>query len=196
MHITGGQARGLRIETPPGTKTRPTTDRVRESLFGILRELIPGSKVLDLYAGSGALGLEAASRGASHVTWVEKHTPTAQIIAQNLKRLTPAGVTVNGTVHTYDVATWLQHSASSAMDLIFADPPYEQMMETDAVITFLRRIQASRILSGDGILVLELSSRSRPELPPEWSLLRRETYGSTAILFLDFVENDAVTPEG
>lgn len=188
MNITGGQARGLRIDTPPGTKTRPTTDRVRESLFAILRDLVPGSQVIDLYAGSGSLGLEAASRGADQVTWVEKHPPTAAIISQNFARLAPAGVQAAGSVHTQDVLSWLRGPGLRSADLVFADPPYDRMRDNDELRLLLCGVAQSRILKEDGVLVLEIGSRTRPVLPEPWGLLRKEVYGSTEILFLDYSE--------
>jgi 16S rRNA (guanine966-N2)-methyltransferase len=186
MKITGGQARGLHIETPPGQRTRPTTDRVRESLFAILRELIPGARVLDLFAGSGALGLEAASRGAAAVTWIENHPPTADLIRRNLARLSPAGVSVDGTVVPRDVTLWLPAAPPASADLIFADPPYDLLADASALHTFLRTLEQAAVLDENGILLLELRARGTPELPPDWSLLRRETYGGTAVLFLDY----------
>lgn len=186
MKITGGQARGLHIETPPGQHTRPTTDRVRESLFAILRDLIPGARVLDLFAGSGALGLEAASRGAASVTWVESHFPTAEIIRRNLNRLAPARVSVEGHVASRDVTTWLRTAPPASADLIFADPPYDLLADAPALTAFLQSIEQAAVLDPNGILLLELRARSTPELPPAWTLLRRETYGGTAVLFLDY----------
>ncbi|MCC5843108.1 MAG: 16S rRNA (guanine(966)-N(2))-methyltransferase RsmD [Verrucomicrobia bacterium] len=188
MHITGGQARGLRIETPPGNITRPTTDRVRESVFAILRDLIPDAQVIDLYAGSGSLGLEAASRGAEHVTWVEKHPATAALISQNFARLAPAGVTTRGAVKTQEVLSFLRGSGPESADLVFADPPYDKMRKNEELQELLRTMEQSRILKEDGILILEVGGRTRPVLPNPWNLMRKEEYGSTAILFLDYSE--------
>lgn len=188
MHITGGQARGLRIETPPGTKTRPTTDRVRESLFAILRDILPGAEVLDLYSGSGALGLEAASRGAAKVRWVEKHAPTAGMISRNFNRLAPAGVQTEGEVHIREVSTWLRGHSGPPADLIFADPPYDLFEDPQALVCFFQSIQQYEILAKEGLLLLEMRARMRPELPKAWNLLRKEVYGGTAVLFLDYSE--------
>lgn len=185
MHITGGQAKGLRIDAPPGNQTRPTSDRVRESVFGILRDLLPGAEVLDLFAGSGALGLEAASRGARRVTWIEKHPAACRLITANAARLPPAGVTVETAVRTSEVLSWLRHPDCGSVDLIFADPPYDMMREPSGLALFLDRVHQSGLLREDGLLILEVGKRTRPELSGNWSLLRHETYGTTKVLFLD-----------
>lgn len=186
MQITGGLARGLRIEAPPGNKTRPTSNRVRESLFAILRDLIPGSRVIDLFAGSGSLGLEAASRGAERVFWVEKHPAASALIKQNFARLAPAGVKTEGWVFAQEVHSWLRAPGVDAADLVFADPPYDQMRDTEGLQLLLGRVMQSRILKPEGIMVLEVGKRTPAELPSPWSLLRREEYGSSELLFLDY----------
>jgi 16S rRNA (guanine966-N2)-methyltransferase len=185
MQITGGKGRGLRIDAPPGQQTRPTTDRVRESLFGILRDIIPEAKVLDLFAGSGSLGLEAASRGAQSVCWVEKHPPAAKLIQSNFDRLAPAGVHAEGQIRIKDVLLWLKHPDSEPVDLIFADPPYKMMESSGTLSAFLNQISQSGILTTDGLLILELSRRSAVDLPENWSMLRRQAYGGTAVYFLE-----------
>jgi len=189
MHITGGQARGLRIQAPPGERTRPTTDRVRESLFSILRDLIPGASVLDLFAGSGSLGLEAASRGAASVTWVEQHAKTCDLIRENASRLPPAGVRTETLVLCADVQRWLARAHTAPVDLLFADPPYQLFRDPAALPHFLNTLQTSGLLTPDSLLVLELSGRIRPELPPGWSRLRRQDYGTTSILLLELGVN-------
>lgn len=185
MKITGGIAKGLRIDAPLGNKTRPTTDRVRESVFGILRDLLPGAHVLDLFAGSGALGLEAASRGAEKITWVEKHPATAGFITRNFNRIAKANLPAEGHIHVQDVMVWLKNPPSIPVDLIFADPPYEQLDDNSTLDRLLNQILENRILKEDGLLVLECSRRSRLIIPPLWTQLRKEIYGSTCVLFLD-----------
>lgn len=188
MHITGGQARGLRIQAPPGKQTRPTTDRVRESLFAILKDLVPGAHVVDLYAGSGSLGLEAASRGAASVTWVEQHAKTCALLKENASRLAPAGVKCPAQVVCAEVGRWLARPHEQSADLIFADPPYALFQDGDSCTDFLRKLQSSRLLSADSLVVIELSGRIRPMLPPAWSELRRQDYGTTSMLLLELKE--------
>ncbi len=185
MKITGGIAGGLRIDAPPGERTRPTTDRVRESVFSILRDLLPGATVLDLYAGSGSLGLEAASRGSAEVCWVEKHPATCEMIRNNVARLAPAGVTARTRVDCAEVSAWLRRGGHASADLVFADPPYADFREPTAFASFLQAVHKAGILSEDGLLVLEMSTRLHPELPEGWARLRRETYGTTSVWMLE-----------
>ncbi len=185
MKITGGIGRGLPIETPTGDRTRPSTDRMRESVFAILRDLLPGARVLDLFAGSGSLGLEAASRGAEEVHWVEQHAPTAALIRKNAARLPPAGVSCMFRVHAADVLSWLRKTELPPFDIVFADPPYETLQTPEHFAALLQAISSRPRISPEGLLVLECSGRFRADPPPGWSLLRRESYGSSAVLFLD-----------
>ena len=185
MNITGGQARRLRIDVPPGQLVRPSTDRMRESLFAILRDLLPGARVLDLFAGSGSLGLESASRGAAEVVWVEKHPPTAAYIERNLARLAPAGVTATLRVQVSPVHAWLARYRGEAFDLILADPPYQHFAEPVNFHEFLASVAASAAWSADSLLVVECERRNAQAAPEGWSLLRREDYGASALLFLE-----------
>ncbi len=185
MKITGGQARGLRIETPAGSRTRPSTDRMRESVFAILRDLVQEARVLDLFAGSGALGLEAASRGAREVRFVEQHAPTAALIRGNAARLAPAGVACSFHVHSAEASAFLRSPVTEPFDLIFADPPYNRLSDASALHGLLDLVSAGPWLSADGLLVLECDQRLAAPLPPDWRLLRSESYGGTSVWFLD-----------
>ena len=127
MRIVAGAARGRRLAVPPGTDIRPTSDRVRESVFNMLYsldDLVADALVIDLFAGTGALGLEALSRGAAHVIFVEQQRVAIDAIGQNIAAM---GVAAMTTVHRGDVGHFLeQRRAQGAppVDLIFADPPY------------------------------------------------------------------------
>lgn len=123
MRITGGRARSIPVITPKGDATRPATDQMRERVFSSLGEAVEGARCLDLFAGSGAYGLEALSRGAVSVTFVEKHRGTAQVISKNLAALKKA---MNGDVAaSVKAVDALNFSAdNAAYDLIFIDPPY------------------------------------------------------------------------
>ena len=123
MRITGGQARSIPIITPKGDATRPATDQMRERVFSSLGKAIEGTRCLDLFAGSGAYGLEALSRGAAEVTFVEKHRGTAQVISKNLAALKKAMPRpVNASVKAQDGLSF--STSEAAFDLIFIDPPY------------------------------------------------------------------------
>ncbi len=157
MRIIAGSRKGHTIHAPRGLETRPTSDRVRENVFNIVGPL-DGAKVLDLYAGSGALGLEALSRGADRAVFVELDTAAARTIEQNLDKLRLAG-----TVLRRDAVAALAQEASAGRkyDLVLVDPPYD--MYRDLQPQLARYLPA--VLADDGVLVLETDARVAPELP-------------------------------
>lgn len=177
--IISGEASGLRLEVP-GSGTRPTSDRVRESLFGALEsaDAIADARVLDLYAGSGALGLEALSRGAVSVDLVERSRPAAAIVRRNAATVTKALGTAIIRVHESAVLSFLTRAAG-AYDLVFTDPPYEL---DDAAMT-ADLIALSPLLSADAVVVIE---RARRSTPPDVAaagleVFREKAYGDTAV---------------
>ena len=183
--IIGGVAGGRSLRTPAGEATRPTTDRVREALFSILESRVGslhGLSVLDLYAGSGAIGLEAASRGASSVTLVEKDRRTAALIRRNADDL---GLHV--TVVASPVARFLARSAGGPstapgdVDVAFADPPYP--LASSAVAADLTALAAHGWLAPSALVVVERSARDRTWAWPEaFEEEDRRTYGETVLL--------------
>lgn len=176
--IIAGTAGGRRLSTPPGSGTRPTSDRVREALFGRLEHLgaLDGA-ALDLYAGSGALGLEAASRGAAPVLLVESDRRAAAVIRANVRQLGLRDVTVRAAT----VERTLAGDAPYVMDLVLVDPPYAVGEESLAAVL---AALADGWLAPDALVVIERSSRS-PE--PTWpiGLTRDEErkYGETVLWF-------------
>ncbi len=178
--IISGRAGGIRLETPPGASTRPTSDRVREALFSRLEHqgALDGAAVLDLYAGSGALGLEAASRGARSVVLVESDKRAAATARRNAAALAFPGV----AVHPVSVERALATPPREPVDLVLADPPYG--LVEDALAAVLHALVEQRWLAPDALVVVERSSRS-PE--PRWPEgLEREDerrYGETRIWF-------------
>jgi len=171
MRIIAGSRRGQTIHAPRGLDTRPTSDRVRENVFNILGP-IEGAKVLDLYAGSGALGLEALSRGAERAVFVELDGAAARAIERNLDKLR-----LTGTVLRRDAVGALAQEASSGRkyDLVLVDPPYG--MYTDLQPQLARYLPA--VLAGDGVLVVETDARVEPELPLPQRTSRR--YGHARV---------------
>lgn len=176
--IIAGAARGLGLAVPDAG-TRPTSDRVRESLFGSLETqgLIDGARVLDLYAGSGALGLESASRGASAVDLVEKARGAASVATRNAAAVAKA-TGVSARVHQTGVLPFLR-SSTLIWDLVFIDPPYDV---TEGEIGDVLAALASR-LSPDSVVIVERAKRSPA---PDWaaaglSALRDKTYGDTTV---------------
>jgi 16S rRNA (guanine966-N2)-methyltransferase len=182
--IIAGFAGSLTLQVPK-SGTRPTSDRVREAIFSSLeaRDRVADASVLDLYAGSGALGLEAASRGAADVTLVERASPAARVCSANARLVesrAAQGSAPSIRVVARAVAAFLD-SATGPWDLVFVDPPYEL---GDAE---LARDLASLapLLNEDAVVVLERSARSAaPALPPRLELDRRTSYGDTALLWL------------
>lgn len=177
--IISGRAGSLTLEVPD-SGTRPTSDRVRESLFGALEsaDALRGARVLDLYAGSGALGLEAVSRGAAHVDLVEKSPRAASVAQRNAARVAKAvarDVAVN--VHRASVAAYLQ-SQRGPYGLVFLDPPYD--LGDDELTLALDHLVPS--LAPGAIVIVERSSRSaEPVLPPGLAADRSKRYGDTVL---------------
>ncbi len=166
----------------PSSGTRPTSDRVREAIFSALeaRDAIDGMRVLDLYAGTGALGLEAASRGAAHVTLVDRTITSAKVNASRVLGQAPAGA--RPTIETTGQAVQpFLTSARAFWDLVFVDPPYEiGMPELDANLEAL----VARLSPG-AVVVLERGSRgAEPTWPDGLELDRRKDYGDTALYWL------------
>ncbi len=143
MRIIAGAAKGRRLAGPPGGATRPLTDRVREALFSSLGALVMGAEVLDLYAGTGSIGLEALSRGAARVTFVENDRRTAGVLRDNV-----AAVGLGGDVVTMDVGAYLAR-AGGAADLAFVDPPYA--LPLASVLDVLERLEP---ILADGAVVV------------------------------------------
>lgn len=180
MRIIAGSAGSVPLFVPR-TLTRPTTDRVRESLFATLGDLLSGARVLDLFAGSGSLGLEALSRGAASADFVESHGPACAAIERNLEKSRLVG----GRVHRRDALAYLGTLPASRFDLVFADPPYARDDETRQVLTRLLGTPAlADALTSGGLLVLEsLASAPLPE-SVLWSVRNERDYGTTRVSYL------------
>lgn len=175
--IIGGVAGGRRIAVPP-RGTRPTTDRVRESLFNILtaRHDLTGAAVLDLYAGSGALGLEALSRGAASALFVEADPRSAGVIARNIDTLGLTGAAVRRGA----VAAILAAGAASPVDLVLADPPYDVGAgEVEAVLTAL--VSHGWADTGTVVVVERPAAGASLAWPAGWSAWPPRVYGDTRL---------------
>ena len=179
--IIGGTVGGRRLQTPPGEGTRPTSDRVREALFSALESQLGslhGLRVLDLYAGSGALGLEAWSRGAAEVLLVEQDRRTADLIRRNARELGCAVAQVRAS----QVAAVLRDPAPVAYDLVFSDPPYP--LPNDAVEGDLSALAVGGWLAPDALVILERGRRSGgPTWPPGLVGVREKKYGETRLWY-------------
>lgn len=180
MRVIAGSSRGRRLAAFKGDRIRPTSDRVREALFSILRSRmgsLDGCRVLDLFAGSGALAIEALSRGAASACLVEKAAASLDIIRENLER---CQLQERATVLARDARQALAGLTAGSFDLIFIDPPYGQGLAVQAVIEIARL----DILSENGILCVETAvTESLPATAGRLQSIDRRRYGSTMVHF-------------
>jgi 16S rRNA (guanine966-N2)-methyltransferase len=177
MRIIAGKAGRIAIKVPSAV-ARPTTDFVRQAVYSILGEKVEDARVLDLFAGSGALGLEALSRGAKSCTFVDEHRQAVNVIAENLAKARLDG----GHAVKSEVATFLKRDAAT-YDLIFADPPYWKFYgDKDHVTDLLKSGLIPPRLAPDGWFVVEISSHQKSPESGDFPLVLRREYGSSAIL--------------
>jgi 16S rRNA (guanine(966)-N(2))-methyltransferase RsmD len=175
MRVIAGTARGVPLTTPKDRSTRPITDRVKETLFAILGDRVPDARVLDLYAGSGAVGIEALSRGAASVDFVERGREALAVLRANLERTRLGeGARVQATDVERFVAT-----TDARWDLVVADPPYEAR----AIVAPLRGI-AARIDPG-GMFVLKHFWRTEPPEIEGLITIRQRRFGETMLTFME-----------
>ena len=180
VRIIAGRLGGRRLRAPRGQATRPTADRVREALFNILLSggEPPPSQVLDLYAGTGALGLEALSRGVERATLVEEHAPTASLIRENAAAL---GLEASVSVVAAKVHDWLRRATvEHGFGWVFLDPPYAQAGELEGS---LRMLAGSALLSPGALVVAEHEARDQPMAPDPLERVDQRSYGQTALTF-------------
>jgi len=178
MRVIAGTARGIQLAAPRDRGTRPITDRVKETLFGILGERVLDARVLDLYAGSGAVGIEALSRGAARATFVEKGRAALTAIGENLRR---AGVKESADVRAQDVARYLASAAAEEdrFDLVVLDPPYEQR----AILPPLEGVVA--LLAPSATVVVKHFWRTSVPVPDGLRRWRDRRFGETTLTFLE-----------
>jgi len=178
MRITGGEHCGRNLAVPKSDAIRPTQDRVREALFNILAPEIGGAAFLDLFAGSGAVGIEALSRGAASVTFVEANRKHAAVLQQNLSNLSNASNL--SSVVIADVYRWIATYAGAGFTMAFADPPYK-LGEEKGYAQVLATLAERNVVRPDGLFIAEMTAVQKAEETPGWDLLRDRTYGKTRI---------------
>jgi 16S rRNA (guanine966-N2)-methyltransferase len=175
VRVIAGSAKGRRLKPPRGARTRPTTDRVKEALFSSLQAELVGASVLDLFAGSGALGIEALSRGAESATFVERHAGTARLIDENLAI---ADVSERGTVVVADAVDALRQPPHAPFHVVVADPPYD--LGDDELAVVLAALAPH--LAGEAVVTVERDRRSgAPRWPASIRAERDRRYGDTTI---------------
>jgi len=180
MRVIAGRAGGVRLAVPKAG-VRPTMDRVKAAIFSSLGDVIIGARILDLFAGSGALGIEALSRGAVSALFVDEDRQSISAIEKNLVK-----AKFQAQVRKQDVFDFLRRlSSSEKFRVIFADPPYERMESGTGYTEKLLSCQALReILDPQGFFVLEKHPSEKILEPRLWSVVRAKTYGATEVLFL------------
>lgn len=186
MRIIAGEHRGRRIDAPPGDKTRPMLDRVREALFSTVQDWVEGARVLDLFAGSGSLGLEALSRGAEHARFVERAPPAIAILRQNIETLGLQGKSTVARGNALAPASW-SSVEEPAFDLVFFDPPYAMLDDPMQRKDLLEAVQAlmQAYVRGKGVLVFHAPSRALEMLRFDRQYPRDlRTYGTSALCYL------------
>lgn len=151
MRVIAGEFRSRSLDAPEGLKTRPTSDRLRETLFNVLAPRVEGADFLDLYAGSGAVGIEALSRGAARAVFVEKAPPALKVLRANLERL---GIKAGTHVHAGAVAAFLREAEGGPWDIVFLDPPYEAAAEYGTALGLLGGAAAG-VLKPEAVVVAE-----------------------------------------
>ncbi len=180
MRVVAGIAGGIQLHTPK-TDLRPTMDVVKGAIFSSLGEFVLNARVLDLFAGSGGLGIEALSRGAASACFVENERRAVESIQKNFEK-----THVSGTVHELDVFRFLDRFATpSSFDLILADPPYvKQQGDRDFGAELLGNEWLRRAIAPEGILVLEHMPGAKLNFHGRWECIRQKRYGATEVALL------------
>jgi 16S rRNA (guanine(966)-N(2))-methyltransferase RsmD len=183
MRIIAGQYRSRLLTSPPGTSTRPTSDRLRETLFNILAPRIPGAKFVDLFAGTGAVGIEALSRGAAHVWFAENAAPALKSLRANLAALK---IGTGYTLEDRGVTPLLQRLVKLPVDIVFLDPPYDAEDSYTQTLGFLGSPAHASLLAPGALVIAEHATKSPFQLSPRYGLLTQtRTYrqGDTSLAF-------------
>lgn len=176
MRIIAGVRKGLRLKAPEGMDTRPTTDRVKEAVFNIIQTHLPARRVLDLYAGSAAMGLEALSRRSDKCVFVERDRKALSLVRHNISL---AGFDDSAEVVASDALSYLD-SAAPEFDIIFMDPPYNKGLISPSLF----KVSQRGLLSRDGIIVVETEKGGEEPQCPDFKTVRQAVYGKVVITVL------------
>lgn len=186
MRVIAGTQKGRRLHGPKGPGLRPTADRVKEALFSILGSRVAGARVLDLYAGTGAIGIEALSRGAHSVTFVEPDPAALRVLRSNLVH---CGIEASADIQACTAETFLRRStdADAHYDIVFADPPYQ----TEHNAGLWSALADTTAITSDTLVVLEHSSKlAVPQANVHLRLLRQYRYGDTTLSVFGMTAQD------
>lgn len=185
MRVITGTAKGRRLKAPKGLETRPTSDRIKEALFNIIGTKVINVNFLDLFAGTGAIGIEALSRGADKAVFVEKNPKAVKIIRENLE-ITGLSERALVMVQEADKAVDTLSVKGERFGMIFIDPPYLKGFEKES----LKRIDSKNLLNPGGLIITESSKLDNmPEEVGRIKLFRQERYGDTVLSFYQSTEN-------
>jgi 16S rRNA (guanine966-N2)-methyltransferase len=179
VRIIGGKSKGLSLKAPRGDRVRPTSAKVREALASILSPVLENARMLDLYAGTGAVGIEALSRGAASVDFVENRPASLAVLKDNLRRLK---LGERATIHSKDIFRFIKQDAPhlDSFDIIFIDPPYH----TDGMKKLLPLLGQGDIISPSGIMIIEhFHKMDLPERIGSCGKTRSARYGDTVLSF-------------
>lgn len=181
MRVTGGEFGGRNLKVPKTDAIRPTQDRVREALFNIIQFEVPGSDFLDLFAGSGAVGIEALSRGAKSVTFVELNRLHLKVLNENLGMLrSSCAQDASSAVVSSDAYRYLANYSGPGFSIAFADPPYA-LGEDKGYAAVLTTLAERGVVRPGGLFIAEMTAVQKAEETPGWELVRDRTYGKTRL---------------
>jgi 16S rRNA (guanine966-N2)-methyltransferase len=183
LRVISGSAGGLHLKSPKRHQLRPTQDRIRQVIFSSLAEIVPGARVLDLYAGTGSFGIEALSRGAASATFVEQDKEAAQCIRDNLMHCH-----LQGDVRHAPVETFLAKPPAEKYDLIFADPPYIKTTGSLDADPLLKQLPPC--LVPDGHFVWEHYAGQELHSAGDFGIIRHRNYGETGLTFLRYIHKN------
>lgn len=182
LRVISGKYRSLKLDQPPLEITRPTTDRIRESIFNIIQNEIPNSIVLDAFSGSGAMAIESVSRAAMKAVCVEKNKLAYEVLTSNINRLKITNI----DTYNQDILNFLEQKNNISFDLIFLDPPYD--INTEQLLNILTIIVDKGFLKKYGMIVYETSIEKEVITLPKKLLISDErVYGKTKIFFLKMI---------
>jgi 16S rRNA (guanine966-N2)-methyltransferase len=176
MRVIAGDYKGRRLVCPKSDKIRPTTDKVKEALFGALQFFLPGAYVLDAFAGSGALGIESLSRGAAHVDFVEKDPECQKALKRNAETITKTGYEI------YKGDIFRLMSRLKKYDIVFLDPPYD----AELYIKFLKLSDTAGILGRGCKVAIECRKKFDFILPEKYNFIKKKDYGDISLWYLEY----------
>ena len=191
MRITGGEFGGRNLKVPKTDAIRPTQDRVREALFNIIQFEVPGSDFLDLFAGSGAVGLEALSRGAKSVTFVERERRHLAVLKENIDSFRVQSAAAEAVAA--DAYRWLATYSGPGFSIGFADPPYA-LGEEKGYASVLATLAERGVIRAGGLFIAEMTAVQKAEETPGWELVRDRTYGKTRLCLWRRLSSDGSRP--